>query len=53
MHLTPAIEDNQIIYLEEAFNVVGDGKLLPRTIPGEPGNLEFTLEVGGVGPMEA
>lgn len=50
MFYISAIEDNQIIYLEGAFK--GNGELLPRTIPGEPGNLEFTFEVGRVGEIE-
>ena len=50
MQYISAIEDDQIIYLEGAFK--GNAELLPRTIPGEPGNLEFTFEVGRVGPIE-
>jgi len=38
------------LHLEGAF--IGNDELLPRTIPGEPGNLEFTFEVGRVGPIE-
>jgi hypothetical protein len=26
--------------------------LLPKTIPGEPGNLKFIFDVGRVGPTE-
>lgn len=44
-----AREDNRVIYLDGAFNVEGDGKLLPSTIPGEPDNLGFTFEVGRAG----
>jgi hypothetical protein len=40
------------IYLEEALNVEGGEKLLLRTVPGDPDNLEFRVELGVVGPLE-
>ena len=48
MQYISAIEDDQIIYLEGAFK--GNAELLPRTIPGEPGNLQFTFNVGPIEP---
>jgi hypothetical protein len=52
-HSTPLTPLRTILdYYLWVFHVEDDGKLLPTTTPGAPGNLEFRFDVGIAGTTE-